>query len=100
MEGKQLAELEESDIIYIEGIKVQFSADISEPVIYLKTFAFEGYSPLERMPFRLEFRVPNKGTTYPQGTYRFDHPEAGSFLLFMVPSSRTEEYLEYQVIFS
>ncbi len=100
MESKKLEELEQADFDRVSGIKIRFEEKIEQKVISVKAYGLKGYSPLKRKPFGLELRIKNKGKLYPQGIYEIEHPEYGTFDLFMVPSSSTADFVEYQVIFS
>lgn len=52
-----------------------------------------------RQPFSILFCGPGD-VLIPQGTYRTEHPDVGSFDLFLVPLGPDEEGLLYEAIFA
>ena len=62
-----------------------------------------GWRPQEatehRQPFSLLFLGPPQ-VVLPQAIYRFEHAGIGAFEIFIVPLSRTNEGVRYEVVFS
>jgi hypothetical protein len=52
-----------------------------------------------RAPFSLLFLGPPV-TVYPQRTYKLDHPQLGSFELFLVPVGADTEGVRYEAVFT
>lgn len=61
--------------------------------------ATTGARGVHREQFSLVFRAPN-GTTLPQGIYRVEHDEMGSFGLFLVPLGPDGEGMRYEAVFT
>ena len=55
--------------------------------------------PRKRTPFSLIFRVPAAGR-FEQKIYRMEHPEIGTFELFLVPIGRDPEGYRCEAIFT
>ncbi len=55
--------------------------------------------PSDAHSFSVTFQGP-ASDPLPQGTYEFENPDAGRFLLFIVPVGRAGETTEYEAVFT
>jgi hypothetical protein len=78
-----------------------FSATAGDRVLTLTLTAVDELSgpPGGRTPFSLEFRDDARDHV-PQQTVAIEHPEMGSFDLFVVPLGPSDDGMRYEAIFT
>lgn len=76
------------------------SAEVSLESELIEIIEFNGYSPLERIPFSVVFRTEQKNEYYEQGIFRIEHPIHGDMDVFLTPKGFDNFGMKYEAVFS
>jgi len=74
--------------------EVQLNAELIELT------KLNNYSPLERSPFSVVFRIEQKNEYYEQGIFTVVHPEKGDLEIFLSPLGFDSVGMKYEAVFS
>lgn len=80
--------------------KIHISDEIILDTELIQSTQLNNYSSLERNPFSLVFRVAQKNEYYEQGIFTLEHPEKGTFDLFLTPLGFDTIGMKYEAVFS
>ena len=79
---------------------IDFTTEVSLPAELIGVKESETYSPVDRKPFTLMFRTPQKSEYYEQAICILHHPDKGKIPVFLVPLGPDQEGMRYEAVFS
>ncbi len=83
-----------------EPVVIHFADNFSLPATIAAVTELNGYSPLERRSFSVEFRTDGDQRVVAQGIYRIVRPDGQHFDLFLVPIAQDPLGTRYEAVFS
>ena len=83
-----------------QEFEIQFTEEIALPAVLVEAKEIHSYSPVDRKPFSLIFRTPQKKEYFPQAIRILHHPEKGELPVFLVPLGPDHQGMRYEAVFS
>jgi hypothetical protein len=102
MEIQELKNISIEDFLPLLGTKltIEFNHQYLIDAELNEVLPLNNYSPLERKPFRINFRTPQKNEYFVQAIYKVHHPKNGLLEIFLCPKGFDEVGMNYEAIFS
>ncbi|WP_342087358.1 DUF6916 family protein [Dyadobacter sp. OTU695] len=83
-----------------EPVVIHFAENFSLPSTIVAVTELNGYSPLERGSFSVEFQTNGDSRVIAQGIYRVVRSDGQQFDLFLVPIAQDPLGTRYEAVFS
>ncbi|PSL23133.1 DUF6916 family protein [Dyadobacter jiangsuensis] len=83
-----------------EPVVIHFAENFSLPATITTVNELNGYTPLERSSFSVEFQTNGDRRVIPQGIFRVVHPDGKYLDIFLVPIAQDPLGTRYEAVFS
>lgn len=83
-----------------EPVVIHFAQNFSLPSTIVAVTELNGYTPLERSSFSVEFRTNGDHRVIAQGVFRVVHPNGKYLDIFLVPIAQDPLGTRYEAVFS
>lgn len=83
-----------------EPVVIHFAENFSLPSTIVAVTELNGYTPLERSSFSVEFQTNGDHRVVAQGVYRVVYPDGKYFDIFLVPIAQDPLGTRYEAVFS